>query len=63
MEWERQKAYEYKRGKQEGKEEAKIEGARKMLANGKLSNEEISDISGLPLEQVQKLQAELSVAV
>ncbi len=34
-----------------------------MLANGKLSNEEISDISGLPLEQVQKLQAELSVAV
>ncbi len=27
MEWERQKAYEYKRGKQEGKEEAKIEGA------------------------------------
>ena len=29
----------------------------------KLLNEEISDISGLPLEQVQKLQAELSVAV
>ncbi len=59
MEWERQKAYEYKRGKAE----AKLEDARKMLANGKLSNEEISDISGLPLEQIQKLQAELSVAV
>ena len=59
MEWERQKAYEYKRGKAE----AKLEDARKMLANGKLSNEEISDISGLPLEQIQKLQAELSVTV
>lgn len=59
MEWERQKAYEYKRGK----EEKAIEDARNLLRLGLGTIEQIAEAVNLPIEQIQKLQEELSVAV
>ena len=41
---------------QEGKEENKIDTARRMLKDGKLSLELIAEYSGLPLEEVVKLK-------
>ena len=58
MEWERQKAYEFKRGKaegeQEGKQEKAVETARNFLQKG-ISPELIAECTGLLLEEVQKL--------
>ena len=62
MEWERQKTYLFNKGKEEGAQQKAVEAAQKMLTNGKLSKEEIADITGLSLEEVQKLHAELSVS-
>ena len=56
MEWERQKAYEFKRGK----EEAKMEDARNLLAKG-INPEIIAECTGLPLETVQQFAEELAV--
>ena len=42
-------------GKAEGKAEEKINLARKLIPNGKLTNEEIAAIVDLSLEQVNKI--------
>ena len=41
-------------GKAEGKTEAKLEMVDAMFANGKLTDQDIAVISGLPLEEIQK---------
>lgn len=52
------------RGKAEGEEQGKLEAmiatAKRMLANGKLMLQEIAEFSGLPLAQIEKLQAEMA---
>ena len=60
MEWERQKAYEYTRGKAEGKQEKAVEDARNLLIEN-ISPEIIAKCTNLSIEQVLKLQTELSV--
>ncbi len=42
-------------GKAEGKSETQIDNAKKMIASGKLSLEDIALYSGLPLSEVEKL--------
>ena len=37
------------------REEVRIENARKMLANGKFSLDDVVECSGLPLEKVKEL--------
>ena len=37
-----------------------IETARRMLRSGKFSPEEIADISGLPIEEIEKLKTSFS---
>ena len=60
MEWERQKAYEYKRGKAEGLRQKALETARNLL-NLKLGTiEQIAQAVSLPLETVQQLAEELA---
>ena len=62
MEWERQKAYEYKRGKAEGKQEGlqlgiqqkAMEDARSFYANG-VSIELIAKSLGMTIEQVEEI--------
>ena len=44
--------------KEEGRAEAKLEMVDGMLANGKLTDEEISSISGIPLEEIQKRRSQ-----
>ena len=39
----------------EGRIEAGIENAKKMILSGKLSEEEIAQFSGLPIEKVREL--------
>jgi predicted transposase/invertase (TIGR01784 family) len=53
MEWERQKAYEFRRGK----EEAKLEAARNLFTNG-VSIELISKSLGMTIEQIKELVTE-----
>ena len=43
---------------EEARTEAKLEAARNMLVKNKLSLEEISDYTGLPLETVRELAGE-----
>ena len=62
MTWERQRAYDYDDGKAAGKQEKAVEAAQRMIVNGKLSKEEIADISGLPIETVQQLAEEHTTA-
>ncbi len=61
MEWEVQKAYEFRRGKEEGIQEgthtAKIEDARSFYANG-VSVELIAKSMGMTIEQVKEIVAE-----
>lgn len=47
-------------GEEQGKLEAMIATAKRMLANGKLMLQEIAEFSGLPLAQIEKLQAEMA---
>ena len=65
MEWERQKAYEFKRGKaegiQEGKQEKAVETARNMFIEN-ISLEIVAKCTGLPIETVQQLAEELATA-
>lgn len=42
-------------GRAEGKAEERVSTALKMLARGRDSMEEIAEMTGLPLEEVQKL--------
>ena len=68
MEWERQKTYLFNKGKEEGIAEGKaagmkekaVEAARNMLIEN-ISPEIVTKCTGLPIDEVQKLQAELSV--
>ena len=72
MEWERQKTYLFNKGKEEGIAEGKaagilegeqkkaVEATRNFLKEG-ISPEIIAKCTGLPIEEVQKLQAELAV--
>ena len=53
MEWKRQKAYEFRRGK----EEAKLEAARNLFTNG-VSIELISKSLGMTIEQIKELVTE-----
>ena len=43
-------------GRNEGKTEANIETAKRMLSRGKLSVEEIAEDTNLPIETILKLQ-------
>ena len=48
-------------GRKEGRKEGMIGSAKRMLAAGKYALEEISNISGLSLDEVKKLQAEQTI--
>ncbi len=48
-------------GIRKGVDETKKANALRMLANGKLSLEEIAELSGLSLEEVKKLQKDTNV--
>ncbi len=48
------------RGKREGKREAMLVMAKRLLANGKLMLKEIAECTGLSLAQVKKLQASMA---
>ena len=52
----------YLDGVEDGIQKKAVEDAQKMIVNGKLSKEEIADISGLPIETVQQLAEELATA-
>ncbi len=56
--------YAYTQGEQRGIEQgaryARLEDARRMLKTGKLSPEEIADITQLSLDEIQSLQKNLS---
>ena len=47
-------------GRQEGAEQTKIDNALRLIANGKLSLEDIASCVDLPLEKVQELAAKKS---
>ncbi len=63
MTWERQRAYDYDDGKEagiiQGRHEKAVEDAKNAIELG-LTPQQISQITGLPLEEVQKLAEELS---
>ena len=67
MEWERQKAYEFYRGKEAGREEGlqegKQEAARKLLQMNVLSFEQIADALSISLEDVKALAEQPPVLV
>ena len=46
--------------KRKGREEAKIEAARKFLSMKILTNDQIAEGVGLPLEKIEELSAELA---
>ena len=46
-------------GKQEGRQDEKIETARRMLKIGKFSYEEIAMVSGIEMKEVKKLAENL----
>ena len=48
------------KGRQEGVEQNKIDNALRLIANGKLSLEDIASCVDLPLEKVQELAAKKS---
>ena len=49
-----------KAGMEQGERNARLEAARRMLKTGKLSPEEIADITGLSVAEVKQLQKELA---
>ena len=49
-----------KQGMERGTFLNSIETARRMLRSGKFSPEEIADISGLPIEEIEKLKTSFS---
>ena len=50
-------------GRKEGMKEAKLEAARNMLSMNKLTFEEISACTGLPLETIEELATKLQSEV
>lgn len=59
MDWEREKTYSYKKGK----EEQALESAKNLLAMNVLAPEKIAQAVGLPLEQVLELKKEARASV
>jgi len=59
MTWERQRAYDFDDGMAAGMQKKAVEDARNAVSLG-LSPQQISQITGLPLEEVQKLAAEIN---
>lgn len=55
MEWERQMAYKFREGVQEGKQEKAQETAAELLKMNLLTKEQISQATGLSLLEIQKL--------
>ena len=60
MDWEIEKAYSFDAGKKEGAQEKAIETATNMLKK-KYPTSDISEITGLSLEQVLELQKQITV--
>ena len=60
MTWERQRAYDFADGKQEGAYEKAIEDAENLLREGD-SPEKVVRCIGLSLEKVLELQKEITV--
>ena len=61
MNWERQRAYDFADGKQEGAYEKAVETAENLLRMEVLSPEQIAQASTLPLEKVLELQKNITV--
>ena len=59
MEWDREMAYMRAKGREEGAQEKAVEAALNALAMN-LTAEQVAQITGLPLEQVQDLMAKLT---
>ena len=55
MEWERQMAYKFREGVQEGRQEKAQETAAKLLKMNLLTKEQISQATGLSVPEIQKL--------
>ena len=55
MTWERQRAYDFDDGKEAGMKQKAVEAAKNALSLN-LSIEQVSKITGLPVEQIQQLQ-------
>ena len=47
---------EMREAEEQGEHRRAMEDARRMLRNGKLSTEDIADITQLPIEEVRQLQ-------
>ncbi len=54
MEWEREKVYEYDRGREEGSKQTAIENAKNLYANG-VSVEIIAKSLGMTEDQVKEI--------
>ena len=62
MNWERQRAYDFYDGKQEGIQQKAEEAAENLLKEG-IPSETISRCIGLPLEKVLELQKKITVRI
>ncbi len=51
MEWDREMAYMRAKGREEGAQQKAVEAARKLLADGKYTAEEISALLGISVEE------------
>ena len=60
MEWERQRAYDRQAGLEAGQRNARIESAENALNIG-IPIEDVSKITGLSLEEVEKLAKKVNV--
>ena len=61
MEWERQRVYDFEKGKEEGAENKAVEASINLLKMNVLTPQQIAQAEGLPLEKVLQLQAQLSL--
>ncbi|MCR5284164.1 MAG: hypothetical protein K6D95_01060 [Treponema sp.] len=69
MEWERQRVYDFEKGKEAGLEKGLEQGAENkaveasinLLKMNVLTPQQIAQAEGLPLEKVLQLQAQLSL--
>lgn len=59
MDWEREKTYSYKKGR----EDKRIEIVKNLLAMNFMTLEQIAQVLGRPLEQVLELQKEAQASV
>ncbi|MBQ0052324.1 MAG: hypothetical protein KBT11_09735, partial [Treponema sp.] len=61
MTWEMEMLHERNKAMQAGIEIGAVENAKRMILRGKLSPEEISEYSNLPLERIQQIAEELKL--